>query len=389
MNLTIKTLKNVIYKVSDFNQEKFVLDLKQKIEDITLNEKTAFKKEEIKLVFNGQVLDDEKKLIDYKISENNIIMLMTVTAKIKKSVEGKQLEEVKKPEETKSKEALENGKPKKEIIGKVRENTDKVVNPNEFQYHKELLELNMMGFTGKKAEMALMISQGNLNTALDLLYEGGILNGEDIEDFFADLANEEDEEEEGDPNDEEAELGLDPDEADDHIHHCNHGNEDDNNDEDYQDKIEMVASIVKVMCQDDKSKLPEVLNQLQNSYPEMFELVSEYNEEFEELFHTPITKRDREIYDRYLRNDKECKEDENAHQQTEENNQNNVQGEILLSESDIESVNRLISLGFSFNESKYAFIICDKNEELAANFLFENKLKNDDNQTQQKKEDKK
>lgn len=47
-------------------------------------------------------------------------------------------------------------------------------------------------------------------------------------------------------------------------------------------------------------------------------------------------------------------------------------GAIMLTHEEMESVNRLAALGFSQQQAAQAFIACDRNENLAANFLFEN-----------------
>ena len=43
-----------------------------------------------------------------------------------------------------------------------------------------------------------------------------------------------------------------------------------------------------------------------------------------------------------------------------------------------DAVKRLQELGFSQAEAVQAFIACEKNEEMAANFLFEQKMRDDE-----------
>lgn len=51
--------------------------------------------------------------------------------------------------------------------------------------------------------------------------------------------------------------------------------------------------------------------------------------------------------------------------------QQNPPGSIAVSAAEMESINNLVTLGFSKERAAEAFFACDKNEEMAANFLFE------------------
>ena len=46
-------------------------------------------------------------------------------------------------------------------------------------------------------------------------------------------------------------------------------------------------------------------------------------------------------------------------------------GTIQVSPEEMDAINRLIQLGFAKHKAAEAYFACDKNEELAANFLFE------------------
>ena len=44
---------------------------------------------------------------------------------------------------------------------------------------------------------------------------------------------------------------------------------------------------------------------------------------------------------------------------------------VTISPEDDAAINRLVALGFDRNQAAEAFLACDKNEELAANYLFD------------------
>lgn len=56
-------------------------------------------------------------------------------------------------------------------------------------------------------------------------------------------------------------------------------------------------------------------------------------------------------------------------------------GQIQVSATELESINRLSQLGFAKSRAAEAFFACDKNEEMAANFLFEAGAEDEDTAT--------
>lgn len=53
-------------------------------------------------------------------------------------------------------------------------------------------------------------------------------------------------------------------------------------------------------------------------------------------------------------------------------------GSIQVTPEEMASIDRLVSFGFTKARAAEAFFACDKNEELAANFLFEQGADDDD-----------
>ena len=57
-------------------------------------------------------------------------------------------------------------------------------------------------------------------------------------------------------------------------------------------------------------------------------------------------------------------------------------GSISVTPAEMESINNLVQLGFTKERAAEAFFACDKNEEMAANFLFEAGAMDEDQATQ-------
>jgi UV excision repair protein RAD23 len=55
-------------------------------------------------------------------------------------------------------------------------------------------------------------------------------------------------------------------------------------------------------------------------------------------------------------------------------------GTIRVTQEELDAINRLTALGFPKHRAAEAYFACDKNEELAANFLFESGVEDEDAQ---------
>jgi len=291
--LTFKTLKNSSFEINFDSFDISVTEIKQAIE----NHK-GYVKDNIRLFFNGSLLDNKHTLLDYGVHDENVLIVVNL-------------------------------------------NPPKLLENIEFEEDKQ---------------------------------------GANIVQYIESLVGEE---EEINVLEEEKEEGI---------------NEPDN-------LLENIASIVKVMTSSNTNTVDvqNIISTLNENHPEMIDLITENEQEFKNLISQPVTQEDINLYKKFLgedveeenNNDDENREEENQQEhipesvnvdeQNDEQNgesvveqNNNEETEINLSKIDYDAVQRLKFLGFNEIDACQAYFAFDKNEELAAEFLYETKLNDND-----------
>lgn len=373
MKITIKSLKQLTYDV-EISEISSVSELKKLVE-----EKHGFDSSNMKLLYTGIILEDKKTLSEYNMKEPNSYIVTMLNVKVKpknlvkeeEKVEENQLKEVVKSEnlsdvnkEIKG-EKVENYSSTKKQPG-VRQKVEKVFE----EYNAQLKQLVDMGFSQELAKTALHAAKGDIPTAIEFLYSG-IPNVNKVNPAFSEFIEEnEDEEDEG-----QVEL-----------------NQDAINNIDLNDPnaIKNISSVVKVIINEDPDQLQNLLEDIEEINPEIIEYIKKNESEFKSLISKPITSEDILVFNQLMggKDEEDYDEEElmgegihnilpNANN-FDNLNSANMTSNVAFTPSEKESIERIKALGFSEIDVVQAFIACDKNEELTANFLFENKYKDED-----------
>ena len=337
MKLIIKTLKQVQYNVEIPSEKSTVLELKKELEKLQ-----GFDPSLLKLLFNGVILEDSKTLEEYKIQENSILIMMNSKGKPKNinppsnNEPPKQKIEENKPEDKKTEQKIEKN-------NQIQQ---------EEKYPQQMNSLLDMGFEKTQAEAAIKAARGQIDLAVEFLYNG---IPEGINDNIDDLNIAEGQEE----GEEEGEM------------------DDDNG----EDPIKTVASVAKVLCQNNPEALAELLQSIQQTDPDLLNLLNEHEDEFKALLEQPINDSDYRAFRRYRQNMGIGGEEGQHEHGSGHHEQGGGQRQITLNltTEEQEAIKRLKDLGnFSEADVIQAYIACEKNEELTANYLFEQKMRDDD-----------
>jgi len=337
MKITIKNLKQVTFVVEVPSAESTVLDLKKEIE-----KSQNFDAEQMKLLFLGVILDNTKKLADYKIEEGATIILMMSKVKVKNNPQQQPDQKVnpQSNEEKKEEKQEQKQEEKQEQKQEEKKPEQKPQESDENKYAAQIASLIDMGFEKSQAEAAIKAAHGQINLAVDYLYNG-IPEGVNDNLPFMEGEGEEAGEEGGE-----------------------------------EDPLKKTASIAKIICQNDPTKLTNLLQNIHQNDPDLFAIINEREEEFKNLLEQPVNEEDIRNYRSF--------QHEMGLGGGELGGHGHGQGHgtlnLNLTPEDRVVINRLKDLG-NFNEADViqAYIACDKNEEMAANYLFEQKMNDDNN----------
>ena len=325
MKLIIKNLKQVPHNVEVENEKVTIKDLKLEIE-----KEHGFDANHLKLLFNGVVLDDTKTLESYGIKDEYVIIMMNTKAKPKNTSNEQQTEQAK-PQTTNTTNTNET---------KTEQNpnpqpTSQQQQPQQQNYTEQINNLVDMGFVRSEAEAAIKAARGDTNLAIEFLYNG----------IPANLPPEIPQMQPTSSSSSEA--------------------------------LQRVASAIKIICSQNPNALQTILMNIEQTNPQLMNNIKEHEEEFKNLLQSPVTQAD-------LQNFQQLQSSlglgglggsggfnlGGGHRQRP---QGGLQ--IPLSKEEFEAVKRLKELGnFSDIEAVQAYMACEKNEELAANFLLESKM---------------
>jgi len=240
MKLILKTLKQVELEIEVESDLITVKELKLKIESLY-----SYDSDIIKLIYKGAILDDAKPLNHYQINENCSIIIMN----------------------TKNKQAANKTETNNNINNNlnypIKQNIPKFENQEKKEEITDILKDNLnitinslvdMGFEKSQVEIAVKAANGRIDLAIEYLNNG-----------IPEKSN-------------------------------NNNNLRNNNNNEIMRELRKQASIIKVLCKDNKRYIFYLLDNIKRNDPGLLRLITDYRNEFKKLLDEPVTEEDEKIY---------------------------------------------------------------------------------------------
>lgn len=320
----MKNLKQNQYPIEIENDSKTIKDIK-----LIIAKTYGFDSDTLKLLFNGAVLNDSKLISEYHIQEGNVlIMMMTKIKPVNQPPQQTQPQTDPQSNKDNTKKEPEQKKTKTEKKPKIEKKKEP---EKDYSNSSELKSLMEMGFEKEQSILALKAAEGSVQIAIEYLYNG-------IPERFLNI---------------EPELEQ-PEEI-----------EEDQEEPDDKQELRAAASVVKILYSQDPSSLEDLLRNIQQYDPRIMELITQNEEEFQNLLKEPVNEED-------LQNFEDFQRQLGISSQQGSPSYGDEYSTIQLTPEEAEAIQRLKSLcGLSDAEVTQAYLACDKNEELTANFLLE------------------
>jgi UV excision repair protein RAD23 len=261
MKLILKNLKQVEFEIQIESNSITVKALKKEIEKLY-----SFDSDQIKILFSGIILEDQKVLSEYNIIENSTIIIMNLKPKKNSNTENKTSNVNENKDITQNKMQVQNN-PKQDIAEILKDNLKIQVD-----------SLVDMGFERSQVEIAVKAANGRIDLAIDYLNNGI------------------------------------PDKNRNRNRNNNNNQRNNNNSQnEIMKELKKQAGIIKVLCKDNKYMIFTILNNIKRNDPGLLRLITDYRDEFEKLLDAPITEEDERYYKSI-----ETKADEIIHKRLEE-----------------------------------------------------------------------
>ncbi|XP_039628576.1 RAD23 homolog A, nucleotide excision repair protein a [Polypterus senegalus] len=354
MQITLKTLQQQTIKI-DIEPEQTVKDLKEKIE--AEKGKECFPVAGQKLIYAGKILQDDTPIKDYKIDEKNFVVVMVAKPKSASAAQSKPTDVVRvplqecpivqplvptpaaipiPPDEDKQKEQSPPAPSESDSVsvtssseGAVRQDASSALVTGS-EYEAMLTEIMSMGYEREQVVAALRASFNNPHRAVEYLLTG--IPGSPVRET--------------------------PPRRDEPASTENPSSEGDNPLEFLRDQSQFQN--MRQVIQQNPALLPALLQQLGSENPQLLQQISQHQELFIQMLNEPLGD---------LADIGESEGDLGA--MAEDAAPVNY---IQVTPQEKEAIERLKALGFPENLVIQAYFACEKNENLAANFLLNQNL---------------